>query len=610
MTEGVYYSLYTAIAAIALGVHLIINWRQLVSWRKDKSRLGARECSRFLVCMAVFFVSDFLWGLSAGLRLPRLLFADTTFFFLAMVFSVCAWMRYIVVYLEMTGPLRQCLLWTGNVLLAFFVPALAVNCFTNVFFAVGADGAYTGGPLRNLVYAVLIAVNIFGSGLTLGKLLGTDGAIRRRNLMAFAFGVTMTLAIALQFVDAYLPLYSIGSLFGCCLLHVFVFEDERDEMYRKEMLAKTYETQLETERAAAQAKSLFFSTVSHDIRTPLNAIVGFSELLEQGVDDEDERARCIMSIRSSGKVLVRLVDDILDLSKLESGKLEIIEEPTDIPALVRDVVAACELARVQKSLAFDSDIDEMPWVSVDPQRIRQILFNLLSNAYKYTDRGSVAVRVRWHEGTLTLSVADTGRGIAKENLDRILQPFVQLVDKNHRNGTGLGLPICRKLVKLMGGELTVASEIGVGSTFTVTLRNVRTVEPPTVHSEHPEHPGLAEHAQCRVLVVDDSAVNRTVLKAMLAKIGVEKIATAENGREALAMLKDGSEFDLVFSDLWMPEMDGRELVRAIRADAKLSRLPVYLVTADVEARIQSESDGFTGVLLKPITLEKLGSLFR
>ena len=239
MTEELYYSLYSAITSIALGVHLIINWRQLVGWRKDKSRLGARECSNFLICMAVFFVSDLLWGISAGLRLKHLLFASTTIFFLAMVLSVCAWMRYIVVYLEMKGRLRQCLLWTGNCLFAFFVPALAVNCFTNIFFAVNSAGSYEPGPLRYLVYEVLLAVNIFGSGLTLGKLLSTEGVIQRRNKMAFAFGITMTLAIALQFVDAYLPLYSIGSLFGCCLLHVFVFEDERDEMYQKEMLAQT-----------------------------------------------------------------------------------------------------------------------------------------------------------------------------------------------------------------------------------------------------------------------------------------------------------------------------------------------------------------------------------
>ena len=608
MTEELYYSLYSSIAAIALSVHLIINWRQLVGWRKDKSRLGARECSRFLFCLAVFFVSDILWGVFSGLKLQRLLFADTTLFFLMMVLSAYAWMRYIVVYLEMRGKLRQYLLWTGNCLLAFFLPALAANCFANIFFSVNSAGAYVAGPLRRLVYIVLIAVNILGSLLTLGKLLSTVGAIQRRNKMAFAFGITMTLAIALQFADAYLPLYSLGSLFGCCLLHVFVFEDERDEMYQKAMLAKTYESQLVTERAASQAKSLFFSTVSHDIRTPLNAIVGFSDLLEQGTGDEAERARCINSIRSSSKVLMRLVDDILDLSKLENGRLDIIKEPTDLPTLVRDVIAACEFARAQKALALDSEIDEMPWVSVDPQRIRQILLNLLSNAYKYTDSGTVTVRVRWHEGTLTLSVADTGKGIAKEDIARILQPFVQLTDKNHRNGTGLGLPICQKLAKLMDGELTIASTVGAGSTFTVTFHNVRAVEPPAVRSEHVEHPGPLEHAQCRVLVVDDSAVNRTVLKAMLAKIGMDNVTTAENGREALAVLKDGSDFDLVFSDLWMPEMDGHELVRAIRADAKLSHLPVYLVTADVEARSQAESDGFTGILLKPITLKSLKSI--
>ena len=376
---------------------------------------------------------------------------------------------------------------------------------------------------------------------------------------------------------------------------------------RKEMLARQYEAQLEAERTANQAKSLFFSSVSHDIRTPLNAIIGFSELLERGVPDETERTRYISSIRSSGKVLARLVDDVLDLSKLESGKLEIIEEPTDVPTLAREVIAACEVARTRKSLALRSEIGEMPWVSVDLQRIRQILFNLLSNAYKYTDTGTVTVRVVWQDGTLTLSVADTGKGISEENVSRILQPFVQLVDKNHRDGTGLGLPICQKLATLMGGELTVASQVGVGSTFTVSLRNVQTAEPPVGHSESFEH---SAHSPARVLVVDDSSVNRMVLKAMLTRSGVTDVAMAEDGRAALAALKESPDFDMVFSDLWMPEMDGNALAHAIRADAKLAHLPVYLVTADVEARNQAESNGFTGVLLKPITLEKLQKLFR
>ena len=601
------YYFYTSIAGIALVVHLIINWRQLVDWRNVKSRPGALEFRHFLVSQVLFFVSDILWGIFAELKCPCLLYADTLLFFLTMALSTYAWTHFIVAYMELGGAPRGRILWTGRGILAFFCAALFANCFTGSFFTIDSKCMYAAGPLRYLVYDILVALNALSSGITLFKMLRTEGVTRRRHKMFFVFGITMTAAILLQLGDALLPLYSIGCLFGSCLLHVFFVEDDRDEMHRKEMLARQYEAQLEAERTANQAKSLFFSSVSHDIRTPLNAIIGFSELLERGVPDETERTHYISSIRSSGKVLARLVDDVLDLSKLESGKLEILEEPTDVPTLAREVIAACEVVRTRKSLALRSEIGEMPWVSVDPQRVRQILFNLLSNAYKYTDTGTVTVRVDWHDGTLTLSVTDTGKGISEENVSRILQPFVQLVDKNHRDGTGLGLPICQKLATLMGGELTVVSQVGVGSTFTVSLSNVRTVEPPVGHSETFEHPG---HSPARVLVVDDSSVNCMVLKAMLTRSGVTEVAMAENGRAALAALKENPDFDMVFSDLWMPEMDGNELAHAIRADAKLAHLPVYLVTADVEARNQAESNGFTGVLLKPITLEKLQKLFR
>jgi CheY-like chemotaxis protein len=205
-------------------------------------------------------------------------------------------------------------------------------------------------------------------------------------------------------------------------------------------------------------------------------------------------------------------------------------------------------------------------------------------------------------------VADTGKGIAKDDIDRILQPFVQVADKNHRDGTGLGLAICCRLAKLMGGELTVSSEVGVGSTFTVALRGVKAVGAPTRRQE-PARLRLAG-GSLRVLVVDDSSVNRIAMRAMLAKCGVVDVLMAENGRRALEMLRgDERGFDLVLTDLWMPEMDGNGLVREVRSDTVLASLPVYLVTADVEARHQAESDGFSGVLLKPVSLEDLQSIF-
>ena len=596
---------YSIVAGIALGIHLIIDWKQLFDWRNARSHAGALEFRHFLVYLTAFFVFDVAWGVFSGLEWRWFLYADTLLFFLTMALSVYAWTRFIAAYLKMDGGPRLRMLWIGRGLLAFFVGALAANLFTGQFFVIDDRCVYATGPLRQLAFSLLAAFNAYGSLSTLFRMPHTEGTLKRRNKMLFAIGIAMTAAILLQLGDPFLPLYSLGNLFGLCLLHVFIVEEVRDEVHRKELLARQYKAQLEAEHAANQAKSLFFSTVSHDIRTPLNAIVGFSELLEQGVPDEDERARCVSAIRSSGKVLARLVDDILDLSKLESGKLEIIEEPTDVPALVREVVAACEVVRARKSLVFKSEIAEMPWVSVDPHRIRQIFFNLMSNACKYTARGTITVRVGWQDGTLTLSVADTGKGIAKEDLVRILQPFVQVADKNHRDGTGLGLAICQKLAALMGGELTIVSKVGVGSTFTITLRGVKTVEPPACQPDHSEQPGISPS---RVLVVDDMSANRTVLKALLAKCGITDLAMAESGREALKILECDPNFDLVLSDLWMPGMDGRELVHAIRSDAKLSNLPVYLVTADVEARKKAESDGFTGILLKPVTLDGIKAL--
>ncbi len=602
-------NLYSTVAGLALLVHLIVNWRELVDWRTAGSNAWAREYRRFLASLAVFFAADVLWGVLAGRGWSVLLYADTVLFFLMMALSVFAWSRYVVAYLEMNRLTRGFARWAGRGLLAYFVVALVANGFAGGFFTIDAACVYRAGPLRQLGLSLLGAFNAIGALLMLVSLRRKEGAARRRCKMVFAFGVTMTAAILVQLGDPFLPLYSIGCLVGGCLLHAFVIEDERDELHRKELLARDYRTQLEAERAANQARSLFFSTVSHDIRTPLNAIMGFSELLERGVPDEAERARCVSSIRASGKVLARLVDDILDLSKLESGKLDILEEPTDVPALAREVVDALEVARMRKSLRLETDIGEMPWVSVDPQRIRQILYNLLSNAYKYTVRGTVTVRVRWRDGTLELAVADTGKGISKENVARILQPFVQLADKNHRDGTGLGLPICQKLAALMGGELTVDSEVGRGSTFTVVLRGVRTVDPPARTPEGADRAGRSGRFPARVLVVDDSPVNRAVLRAMLAKSGATDIVLAANGREALVLLETGPAFDVVLSDLWMPELDGRGLVNAIRTDAALAGLPVYLVTADVEARDQARADGFDGVLLKPITLANLRKLF-
>jgi len=608
--------LYSSISGIVLVVHLIINWRQMFQRPQVKSDATSVEFRRFLICLLLFFVLDILWGIFAALKWPHILYVDTILFFLMMALSVFAWTRCVIAYLGVGGWLRRYMLWTGLGVFMFFIVALIVNFFTGSFFQISAQTIYKEGPLRNIALLLLAAFNGIRAGLTLFRSLHTEGALRRRNMMVFAFGITMFVAILVQFFDPFLPIYSIGCLFGCCLLHVFVIEDERDEMYRKELLARDYEIQLEAERAAGQAKALFFSTVSHDIRTPLNAIIGYAELMEHGIEDEEERKHAFGAIVSNGHVLLDLVNDVLDLSKLDAGKTVLVPELTDFEQLASDVLHTFDVAVSGKDVDLEEDFTPIPPLMIDRHRIRQILFNLIGNAVKFTERGEIILSAQFEKnpdedaktGTLTFSISDTGCGIPPDDLEHILEPFVQAKNSGAAKGTGLGLSICQQLTKLMNGKMTVKSAVGKGTTFTVALPDIpfSAANMDSLLSTNRIIP-IPQFAvdNLRVLLVDDVPVNIRVLQAMLRRLGVTNIVTAGNGAEALDALAKDASFNLVLTDMWMPVLDGEGLIREIRNHEQWKDLAVYVVTADVEAQKTYRESGFSGILLKPITLEKL-----
>ena len=379
-------------------------------------------------------------------------------------------------------------------------------------------------------------------------------------------------------------------------------------------IVRRRERRLEHEKT--MAKSYFFSTVSHDIRTPLNAIVGFSEMLKAGFETEAEREQALDSIIVSGRTLLGLINDVLDLSKLESGKMQIALEPTDCPRLLHDVMDAFRILGRKPGLELRCEIGEMPALMLDPQRLRQIVFNLVGNAVKFTDKGHVTLRANYvrmkdaEGGAFRLSVEDTGCGIAEEDQKRICAAYVQVGAKLARNGgTGLGLAICNQLVKAMGGELKVTSAPGKGSTFEIVLPGVRT----TVMAKDPapaapdKAPVASSRPVHRILLVDDSKMNLMVLKALLKKVGDYETTLAMDGQEALKALKESGAkpYDLVLTDMWMPNLDGEGLVKDIRANSALSSLRVLVVTADVEIRDKAAEMGFDGILMKPITTAAL-----
>ena len=362
---------------------------------------------------------------------------------------------------------------------------------------------------------------------------------------------------------------------------------------------------------AEKTRSYFFSAVSHDIRTPLNAIIGFSEILQSGDVSPEEAKQDLKLIVSSGKTLLQLVNDVIDLSKMDLGKLEFCYEPTDVGELVRDLLPMFYPMLADKQQTIATDIPEMPRLMLDPHRFRQVMFNFIGNAVKYAGPCTIRVSLAHEDGLLKLTVADNGRGVSAEKAKRLMQPFVQADIKNRSEGSGLGLAICKRLVELANGKISIETAPGKGFKISAVAKIAVADETKAKSGKGASASAVkASDLPKRVLVVDDSPVNRMVFKAMLEKLGVTNVELVDDGKAALDLLEKDASFDLVMSDMWMPVMDGAELVKRIRADERLSHVKVCSITADVEARTTYKEQGFDALLLKPVTMEKMSELFR
>jgi len=391
-------------------------------------------------------------------------------------------------------------------------------------------------------------------------------------------------------------------------------------LLRRQYLTLHEEQQLrarvvESQRESRQ-KSNFLANMSHEIRTPMNAILGFSQLLLERVGDSVSR-RYVEAITVSGRSLLALIDDVLDLSKIEAGKLEIRAVPTSLREIADGVVAVFSQHAANKRLALTAEIDPSVPVSVlvDAARLRQMLFNLVGNAIKYTDRGGVVLRVHSHVNAqdpqllgCVFEVQDSGIGIAPEEMAHIFEPFTQAEAGRAlpREGTGLGLAITRQLAESMGGSLEVESTLGQGSVFRILLPRVAaSIQPPLP----PEQGGVSgELPPTTVLVVDDVELNRDLVAAMFEGSG-HRVLRARNGAEALA-LAHSQRPRVILMDILMPGMDGIETLQRLRADPALGGIHVIAVTASTLRGEQTRlRELFDGYVAKPFTRDSLFAEF-
>lgn len=377
----------------------------------------------------------------------------------------------------------------------------------------------------------------------------------------------------------------------------------------------------ESAEESAKAKGLFLATMSHELRTPMNGVLGCTRLL-QDTALTPQQQELIITMQRSAEALLALVNDILDFSKIEAGKMTLEVADVDLRSLVKDVITlVSELAR-QKGLSLTSEVHENvpPLFRGDPVRLRQILFNLVGNAIKFTERGEVGITVGMDSASspeaehilIRWTVKDTGIGMTKSQLDRLFEAYVQADTSTTRRfgGTGLGLMICRQLVTMMGGTISAESTPGEGSIFSYTTHLLPAIMRNSMESRNTPSPSYTDafRSPRRILVVDDNEINQVVACKFLQKLGYQ-VEVARNGRDAIESLARAN-YDAVLMDCEMPDMDGYEAARCIRKkeeEQKSPRLPIIAMTgnASVEDARQCKKAGMDDMVTKPVSLTSL-----
>lgn len=459
-------------------------------------------------------------------------------------------------------------------------------------------GNYSYGPAANTTYGCIALYVIF----TIVALCRYWKQLHTKKKIAIC--TALAVLIMASVYQAFHPLALISGM-GVMLIGLsFYLTLENPDI---QLVKQVQEEKKKAEEANA-AKSVFLSNVSHEIRTPMNAVVGMADILLRTDLDKDQK-EYLYNIKNSGHALVSIINDILDISKIEAGKMELVEDVYELLPMLKDIRLMIENRIGDKPVKLIYDIDkELPaYIYGDSLRIRQIIINLLNNAVKFTERGHVKLTVKLkskiaEELKIYVAVSDTGQGIPEEDLQKLFEAFTQADTKKNKGkeGTGLGLSISSQLVSLMGGQLEVKSEYGRGSEFFFTICQKTVSKEMEPVKEEEAKPFIAPKAQ--ILIVEDNEINRRVAVGLLEPLCMQ-IDLAVNGKEALSMIEN-KKYDLVFMDHMMPVMDGVEAIQRLRqkADDYSQNVPVIAFTANAmkESEIMLKNAGMNDFLPKPI----------
>ena len=603
---------YAIMGIAGIFVQLIINGS--VMFPRGKMKSVNRFYRALTLSTFAYYITDALWGILGGLGWTVALHIDTTVYFFAMGSIVIWFYCYIVDYLEQKGKIARFFKLTGLIFVALEVICLIVNHFAPIFFWFNDKGEYQTGIVRNIALLVQVFMCIVSACVTLRGIRNSTGSSRKRNVAILGYSLIMLAAIVIQILNALYPVYALGCVVGSCILHVFVLEDEREEL--RELLAE------EKEKAeyANKAKSIFLFNMSHDIRTPLNAIIGYTGIAKKNTK-ETVTNDYLGKIEIAGSQLLSLVNQVLEMSRIESGRVVLQEQKIDLNEVTEIFRAVYEDQAKNKELSFRIELKNTEHFHVigDNDRIFQIINNLLGNALKYTPAGgSVYTSAEEIPGDrpgyarYRVIVEDNGIGMSKEFLPHLFEEFSreETSTVNKIQGTGLGMSIVKKLADLMGAVIEVSSEPGKGTRFTVIL-------PMKIDTEYSEESKAEETGDTEIslsgmniLLAEDNEMNREIAQEILSDHGAV-VDTAEDGVIAVEKIKNAipGQYDIILMDIQMPRMDGYEATRIIRSleNRELAEIPIFAMTANAfeEDRQNALKTGMNGHLAKPIDVPKL-----
>ena len=589
-----------SIIGILASLILLINNRDIL-WNGADLTKTQRKYRVFLMGVMAYYITDLLWGILDNYGLTEILYADTVVHFAAMVAAVMLWTQYVISYLEGGSRFEKMLYHIGRAFFAFEIIVILVNFFYPILFSFDETGAYHAGIARYITLAVQILMFLLTSVYTLRVAVKSEGTVKMRHMTIGLFGIAMIVLIAIQVFYPLMPFYAMGYMLGTCVLHSFVMEDEKEEYRRelekavereqrqKEELAESREAlrdALSSAEHANQAKTAFLSNMSHEIRTPMNAIIGLNNIALNDPTASGEVKGYLVKIGASAQHLLGIINDILDMSRIESGRMTIRKEEFSLSKSLEQVNTMISGQCRDKGLSYDCQIrghvDD--YYIGDSMKLRQVMLNILGNAVKFTPAGG-EVRFVLEEGsrydgkaTLHFTFSDTGIGMSSEYLPHIFDAFSQedSSSTSRYGSTGLGMPITKSIVELMNGHIEVESEKGVGSTFRVTVTLGESDRKSADAGDGDFNP-----RELSVLVIDDDRIALEHAEIILSQIGVS-CETAESGWEGVdkVRIRHGrrEDYNLILIDWRMPELDGIETTRHIRSIVG-SDTPIIILTS-------------------------------